>query len=305
MGGAVCVRGYSTHVMDGGSLAQSIRRVLVLDDATPRRTKTCELVEREGYVTVGVSDVRTAVDALDDDVPTVLVYDVSAPRSWREVTAENTLLRTLVAGRCPVVLYGDRPPVEFSALERAAQSAAHISSDDGGLRLLALLRRLLPPVIDRPTAPVPPFAEFDSELSRVRLLLVDESEYTLEVTQARLSAVGFDVRIAVAIGEVRSIVMHWAPNILVADIKRADLSASDFVAQLKATTPRRDMVVVLSSNLPELELRRLASTAGADAHVSKSEGIETYVASLRALGKRVHHAEPPRSASPRAVVKGP
>lgn len=221
------------------------------------------------------------MQALDDDRPTVIIYDVSAPRSWREITSENTLIRNLVAGRCPVVLYGDRPSSELSELEWASQSVAHIPTSDGGRALLAILRRLLP--VDQPTRPAPSRPDFDYELASVRVLLIDDSELTLELMQSRLSSVGFDVRIAVAIGEVRSIVTHWSPNMIVADIKRPDIAGDELCARLKATA--KGVLVILCSSMPDAELKELARAARADGYVSKAGGIETFVAGLRALSK--------------------
>lgn len=274
-----------------GNLLHSNRRVLVLDDVTERRSALSARLEDQGFAVTGGKDVRALVRALDDEVPSVVLYDVSTPRTWHEVTQENALLRSLVAGRCPIVLYGDRPPTEFSELHWACQSAAHVPTNAGFEPLFALLRRLLPADEDLST-PAPSRVQartsaLDLELTKLRLLLIDDSELTLEVMQSRLVAVGFDVRIAVALGEVRSIVANWAPNVIVADVKRPDIRGDELCARLKATVRRADVLVVLCSSLPDAELRELARAARADGYVSKSGGLENFVQGLCAIGRKL------------------
>lgn len=113
-----------------------------------------------------------------------------------------------------------------------------------------------------------------------KLLLIDDSEMTLEMMQSTLSEIGFDVRIAVALGEVRSIVAHWHPNVIVADVKRPDMSGDELCARIKASVQRNDVFVLLCSSLPDAELAELARHAGADGYVSKSQGLERFVEQL-------------------------
>jgi len=115
------------------------------------------------------------------------------------------------------------------------------------------------------------------EWQRVRLLLIDESEMTLELMQERLVAEGADVRIAVALGEVDSIVANWCPNMVVANVKRADLAGDALCARLKHAVGSQELRILLCSTLPDAELRLLAMAAGADGFVSKSRGLDSFV----------------------------
>lgn len=272
------------------------RRVLVLDTDDVRRAATCAMLERAGYITVGASKVHSLEPYLDDPIPTVLLYDVSVPRSWREVLEEHAVLRAIVDDRCAIVLYGERPEGEFSELEWATRATAHIPAHPEGRYVLALLKRLLPPPPPPPpsrtTRPPSLPGTARPNAPAIKMLLIDDSEMTLELMQSMLASVGFDVRIAVALGEVRSIVANWAPNVIVADVKRPDIRGDELCARLKASVHRSDVMVLLCSSLPERELGELARAAHADGWVSKSQGLERFVEQLGALTRKLVDGEP-------------
>jgi CheY-like chemotaxis protein len=117
------------------------RRVLVLDDNDARRAATCSLLERDGFPTIGAPHIRVLAPYLEDPLPTVLLFDVSVPRTWREILDDHRALRTIVDDRCPIVLYGDRPNTELTELEWACRATAHIPRHPSGKFVLSLLQR--------------------------------------------------------------------------------------------------------------------------------------------------------------------
>jgi CheY-like chemotaxis protein len=271
------------------------RRVLVLDKDDARRAATCTLLERGSFPTIGASHIRVLEPYLADPLPTVLLFDVSVPRSWREVLDDHRALRAIVDDRCPIVLHGDRPTTDLTELEWATRATAHIPWHPQGRFLLPLLRRLLPPAAARPSRTTrPPSRSAIDTGPRPRLLLIDDSEITLELMQSQLSSRGFDIRIAVSLGEIRSIVSNWSPQVIVADVKRPDIPGDELCARLKSSVESASVLVLLCSSLPEAELTELARAAGADGHVSKSRGLDRFVSDLEGLVRRLL-AEAPSS----------
>jgi hypothetical protein len=61
---------------------------------------------------------------------------------------------------------------------------------------------------------------------------------------------------------------------------------------LKGSVEGANVLVLLCSSLPEPELAELARVAGADGHVSKSRGLERFVADLERLTRRLVGAAP-------------
>jgi len=264
-------------------LDEPSKRVIVIDDDESRRSATCAMIEREGYFATPALHLLHLAELLNEEMPTVVVRDVSIPQTTRDVREREAELREIVDRRCPVILYGHRPPFEVSELDGTSRASVHVPSGDGGRNLIALLRRLLPLGGGLRTSPPSSSGNMSRLLQNVRLLLIDDSEMTLEIMQAKLAEVGFDVRIAVALGEVRSIVAHWQPNLIVADIVRPDIPGDELCARLKDTVRRPDVLIVLCSSLPDEEIAPLARAARADGWVSKAAGLDALVGRIQAL----------------------
>jgi CheY-like chemotaxis protein len=120
----------------------------------------------------------------------------------------------------------------------------------------------------------------------VRVLLIDDDELTLEILQSHLLASGYEVRIALSLGEVRSIIDGWQPAVIVADVNMPDMRGDDLCARLKAAARTRDAVVVLCSSMPDAELEERARRASADGWISKRVGVEGVTSLLQTAMRR-------------------
>lgn len=261
--------------------AMASPRVLALVGDAERRAAMSATLAGSGY-RVAHLDCVSAIDVEMTDAAVVLL-DVSLPRAWSDVGDEHARVRAKVAGRCPVVLFGERPRSE---LERGSP---HIPWDDGGRTLLAFLRRLLDTAPasakadvsehHRPTRmPSRPDIPEAVTVPRRRLLIVDESEMALDLMQMKLKHVGFDVRTAVSFGELRAIASSFVPEVIIASATRPDRSIRELAADLRSLSS--GALLLLSSSLPDDQLAALAADAGADGFVSKRSGVEASVAQI-------------------------
>jgi len=228
------------------------------------------MIEQRGYRVAGA--VRAAalapnVDLITPDTPALCVFDVSRPLTFPFIASEFAALKALMGDRAPILLYGARPRRELHELGTST-GAAEVVSDETAF--FTSVERLMPKITARPPS------------ASVRLLLIDDSELTLEIMQMKLQRSGFDVRIAVALEEVNSLVWGWAPHIVIADVKRPDVPGHQLCMQLKASVGAQ-VVVALCSSVAEDNLASLARISGADAYVSKSGGLDTFVAEVEAL----------------------
>lgn len=121
----------------------SNRRVLILYDRAERCEELRAVLEGEGYATFGADDVYALVQTFDEAFPTLILHDVSEPRSWCEVARRERLLRSLIRNKCPILPYGIRPPTSFASWQWSCQSASHVPTHDGYEPLLTLVRQLL------------------------------------------------------------------------------------------------------------------------------------------------------------------
>jgi DNA-binding response OmpR family regulator len=265
-------------------------RVVVLDENESSRAFVCAALDSAGYEVVPVATTIGLRKALEPQRPMVVVCDVSPPLSYQQILGSVQAVRAVTDGRAPVVLCGSQSAEQLTILVRACQAAGYVERRSDPLILLKQMQRL----VATPRRSVPP--ERLRELGDVRsapqwaivkLLLIDDSEITLELMQDRLRETGFDVRIAFSLGEVQSIIHGWSPNVIVADVNMPDMRGDDLCARLKTAAATRDAIVVLCSGMPEADLSSIADAAGADGFVSKSLGLEHFVSSIEAMCRRI------------------
>ena len=253
-------------------------RFLVVSEDAPRRSAVCAALELGGYGTEGVGSV-SEIEAHVDGAEAVLL-DVSA-RSVGTAEAEQGLVRTVVEGRCPIVLFGEREDGDQLAEVADVEVARlHVPWDEGGKTLLAFLRRLLANEAPAETDSSHPTNKPGRSGDTLRILVLDDSEMTLDLVQAQLTAIGYDVRIAVSFAEVSAIVGGFEPDVVVMNVKRPDVPVWKLCASLR--TRARRALVLLSSSMHEDTLASLARMAGADGWASKRLGVEAFVGQISA-----------------------
>jgi CheY-like chemotaxis protein len=251
-------------------MGDSVPKLVLVDDDDSTRQGTLELLQGAGYDAVGVATTLGLRKAVSPQC--TVLCDVSPPRTFHQIVEMAQAVRAIAGERTSIVLYGSQPAVQLSILVRACAAAGFVERSRDPDVVLSRLARLcaLP-------APQP--------RGSIKLLLIDDDELTLEVMQARLRVGGYDVRIALSLGEVQSIIRGWQPAAIVADVNMPDMRGDDLCSRLKAAAATRDAIVVLCSSLPDAELEQVARAAGADGWVSKDKGVERIVSSLQtALG---------------------
>jgi CheY-like chemotaxis protein len=261
-----------------------------LDENEASRTFVTAALDSAGYEAVPVATTLGLKRALSADRPTLVVCDVSPPLTFHQVVASVSAVRDVTEGRARVVLCGSQSAEQLSILVRACQAAGFVERRDDPVVLLRGIQR----VLGAPRTPLS--AEGLREMAAPRsspqwailkLLLIDDSEITLELMQERLRGSGFDVRIALSLGEVQSIIRGWSPNVIIADVNMPDMRGDDLCARLKAAAETRDAFVMLCSSMPESELADVALAAGADAFVSKKNGLNHFVSAIETQCRRL------------------
>lgn len=106
-----------------------------------------------------------------------------------------------------------------------------------------------------------------------KVLVIDDSEVCRDLERALLADAGFDVRVAGSVLEFDGILRQWAPEIVLTDVDMPDISGPELCRVLKARFGEL-VPIVLCSGLPEDELASLARACGADAFLSKANGLE-------------------------------
>jgi len=262
----------------------------LLDDDEVTRASVSATLEQAGYEVVPVASPLGLRKALEARRPTVVVCDVSARLPYSQVVAAMHAVQGIMAGRAPLVLIGAAPAERMTALVRDCQAVGYLERDAHPNVLLGQLQR----VVGSSRRSFSP--DGLSELGQtprgpqwavVKVLLIDDSEITLELIQDRLRQAGIDVRSAFSLGEVKSIIQGWSPTVIVADVNMPDMRGDDLCARLKAAAATRNALVMLCSSMPEAELSALADRAGADGFVSKTAGIDQIVAAIESMCRQI------------------
>lgn len=273
------------------SVSGSRGRIVVLDENEATRAFVCGALRSAGYEAVPVGTTIGLRKALEPERPTVVVCDVSPPLTYDQIVGAVHVVSTTVEGRAPIVLCGSQSADQLAILTRACQAAGFVERRADPVVLLRQIqrhlstsRRTLPPERLRELGDAP---RSSPQWTIIKLLLIDDSEITVGLMQERLVQSGFDVRIALSLGEVQSIINGWWPNVIVADVNMPDMRGDDLCARLKTAAATRDAMVMLCSSLPPSQLSEIAEAAGADGFVSKGLGLDHLVTSIEAMCRRI------------------
>lgn len=118
---------------------------------------------------------------------------------------------------------------------------------------------------------------------RRRLLLIDDSEIVLAVETALLSQAGFEVRAVSSLRAFINALLDWKPHIIITDLYMPEMSGADLCQWLRQQVTTSRIPIVLCSSAPEVELEEIARSVGADAYLSKEQGLEALPQRLNEL----------------------
>lgn len=109
---------------------------------------------------------------------------------------------------------------------------------------------------------------------RLRILLLDDSEISLEMGAHILEERGYQVLKARNLFEFEAHFSASKPDLILTDVQMPDIAGNELVRILKQNYETEKIPVILFSSKPAPELSLLAETSGADGFLSKSEGVE-------------------------------
>ena len=107
-----------------------------------------------------------------------------------------------------------------------------------------------------------------------RILLLDDSWISLELTRDGLERRGHKVALAKDLTEFRERLTSFEPEVILTDLLMPDISGKDIVKVLKQDFHTEKIPIILYSSKSEEELSPIADLAGADGFISKSEGMD-------------------------------
>jgi CheY-like chemotaxis protein len=116
-----------------------------------------------------------------------------------------------------------------------------------------------------------------------RVLLIDDSEVTLQVVAGVLRGAGYDVRSATEVVELSAMFGDWRPDVILTDVHMPGMSGIELCRRLKSSYETAHVPVVLYSALSPEDLAVLARECEADAFLSKSSELDALPQELALL----------------------
>jgi CheY-like chemotaxis protein len=113
-----------------------------------------------------------------------------------------------------------------------------------------------------------------------RILLIDDSEITLQMEKLVLEQRGYEVAATTTLVEFERMLRDFKPDLILTDIHMPEARGTDICRTLKNEYQTQDIPIVLFSSLNDDELAELAQQVGADGFLSKAHGLD-------ALGEKV------------------
>jgi serine/threonine-protein kinase len=146
-------------------------------------------------------------------------------------------------------------------------------------------RGIVSPTTLGATIPAPPSTDVtvtmpEAAPKKLRILMIDDSEFVLGVHEEVLEEAGFDVRATRSVAEFRELLEAWTPDLVLMDVQMPDASGDELCRQVKERTKAR-VPVVLVSHLDTAQLAERAAQAGADAYLSKTGDWPAFVEFVR------------------------
>lgn len=107
-----------------------------------------------------------------------------------------------------------------------------------------------------------------------RILILDDSDISLEMEKAVLVGRGYKVAVATNLLEFDQQLKRFQPEIILTDLMMPDISGQDIVRVLKQDFHTEKIPIILFSSKNDDELAEIAEQSGADGYLSKSRGID-------------------------------
>jgi len=112
----------------------------------------------------------------------------------------------------------------------------------------------------------------ETESKGKKILIIDDSELTLELVKKTLSAAGYEVYAASELVEFDMLLGKVRPDLVIVDIQMPEITGDTICKVLKEKYS--DIRVVLFSGLSDDELKLLSERVGADGYISKKHGLK-------------------------------
>jgi len=166
------------------------KRVLVVDDEPEISGVVAGYLEREGFEPVVRGDVRTAIDALKEHVPDMMILDVTLP----DGTGLDILRAGSTVGRIPAIMLTARTDEIDRVLGLELGADDYVAKPFSPRELMARVRAVMRRVSDVPM-------EQSADLLRIRDLTIDRRAHEVRMNGRAVNITPSEFRILSLLAE--------------------------------------------------------------------------------------------------------
>ncbi len=248
-------------------------RVLVIDDSPMLVELTVKSLLSAGLEAQGATDLASLDERLTSGPFDVILVDVNMPEMFGDDVVE--FLKGQKGVKAKTVLYSDLPEGELRVKAKTSGADAYITKSAGIEGMLDLVANLLGVTLrgqaGTPPTGVPAAAPKPAVPRRKRILIVDDSETTIALLEAELSAKGFEVHTADTADKATKIILkkNTRPDLVLLDVRMPNVNGEQFCRFIKSNSLFAGIKVLLCSGENIEELQRICREAGADGFVPK------------------------------------
>jgi PleD family two-component response regulator len=98
-----------------------------------------------------------------------------------------------------------------------------------------------------------------------------------------LTEAGFEVRAVGSLRTFQTVLASWRPHLIVTDLYMPEMNGAELCQWLRRQVATARIPIVLCSSAPDQELALVARAVGADAYISKVDGLDALPERLNTL----------------------
>jgi DNA-binding response OmpR family regulator len=234
--------------------------VLIIDDSPMLLELVTRALSGAGIESAAAMDLASLDEQLSKAKFDLILVDINMPEMFGDDVVE--FLRTQRKISSQLILYSDMSEAELKQRAQASGANGYFTKAAGIEALVADIKARLA----KSAGAAKPTAK-----GRRRVLIVDDSETTVAILQAELSAKGFDVLTADSAEKAMKIILkkQTRPDLVLLDVRMPNVNGEQLCRFIKANALFSGIKVLLCSSENTEELQRICREAGADGYVSK------------------------------------
>jgi CheY-like chemotaxis protein len=243
-------------------------RVLVIDDSPVTVQLITQALKSSGIEADAATDLASLDERLSGSGYELVLVDVNMPEMYGDDVVEFLRVGRKLTAR--LFLYSDLPEDELTAKAKASGADGYITKSSGLEAAVEAISNAL-----NPTAGA-------GSVAKRRVLVVDDSEGTVKLLHAELTAQGHEVLTATSADAATKIILKkkTRPDLVLLDVRMPGVNGEEFCRFIKTNSLFQGIQVVLCSGESDEELQRIVKSAGADGYVRKDSLIAREILDL-------------------------